>query len=332
MPINCSIRSKYGLDSSRNSELIEELIATDIDAYGEEWTDSERRRTIIFMVCLILIWMSLIYIDATVMIRPDIIFWSKIIAQNILLAMVFFVCGYSVIFHNLNEAYSRKICHVFAYALPVSLHILWTQRESEGQSELPDSIELTWTCWFQFIPFLALIKPVRRKSSTMMVIFRAIDRIKDRPYTLTWMTTQLLGNYAAILFLHLYLASQEDKRRVKLAILPMCINVFGDGLAEPVGLRWGKNKYTTSALWYKGSFCSGNFERSYEGSACVYFVTLLSLIPFYSLFTATQFAFNMIFLPPAMTLCEAWAPHTWDNPFLTAVCGVFLIFNYEIVP
>ena len=54
----------------------------------------------------------------------------------------------------------------------------------------------------------------------------------DFPYMDIW-------HLFAILLLHFYLTSQKDIRRVKMAVLPMVINVLGDGLAEPVGVRWG---------------------------------------------------------------------------------------------
>lgn len=307
---------------------IENIMKIDMDAYGEEWSVAEARRTYVFIVCLCLFWIFLVYLEGIVLIRPDVIFWSKLVFQNFILACVFVLCGYFVVFHDLNESYSRKICHVCAYALPISLHFLWPQYH---QSKFMGTFELTWACWFQFLPFVALVKPLRRKSGALMLAFWAIDRASDRPYTLTWMLSQLLGNYVAILFMHAYLSSMEDDRCARLAVLPMLINVLGDGLAEPVGVRWGKNKYTTSALWYNGSFCSGNFERSYEGSACVFFVSLIGLLPFRELFTVKQFVLSAIFLPITMTLCEAWAPHTWDNPFLTGVCALFMICIFELI-
>ena len=326
------LRSKHALHSAVESNVLDDLLIADLQAYGEEWSPAERRRTTVYVVCLILIWIALLYFDEVVLLKPDFIFWSKVLIQNFFMALVFLACGYSVIFCRLNEGYSRKICHVFAYMLPILLHVLWSARKYDTDSRFPSSVELTWTCWVQFFPFLALVKPIRRKSRFLMVIFRAIDRQKDRPYTLTWMTSQLVGNYVAILIVHSYLASQEDYRRANLAILPMLVNVFGDGLAEPVGIRWGKNKYTTCAVWHNGMFCAGKFERSYEGSACVYFVTLIALVPFYSIFTVSQFTLSVIFLPLTTTLCEAWAPHTWDNPFLTMVCGVFFMLIFETIP
>ena len=325
----CTLRVTYAHISKTFYSAIESLVAVDMDAYGVKWTDAERRRTYCLVGCLILIWICLLYVTGTVLIQPNFVYWGKLIIQNTILAMVFVTCGCLITFYELKENYSRKICHIFAYALPVSLHFLWV---SGDKSVLPDSIELTWTCWFQFIPFIALIKPIRRKSSILLLAFRAIDRTQDRPYTLVWMLSQLLGNYISILAFHFYLGLQTNASLVRLALLPMLINVFGDGLAEPVGVRWGKNKYTTAALWYNGSICAGRFERSYEGSACVYVVTLLSLIPFRYLFTPTQFAMTMVLLPIMMTVCEAWAPHTWDNPFLTSVCGAFLIFVHELIP
>lgn len=320
-----------GLSTAHNANecsiAMENLIKIDMQSYGEEWTINEQRRTYVFITCLFLFWIFLVFLSEVVFIRLDFFFWAKLVLQNILLILVFCFCGYCVLFYALNESYSRKICHVCAYVLPISLHFLWRQQKAN----LINSLELTWACWFQFFPFMALIKPVRRRRSALMIAFRAIDRVQDRPYTLTWMLSQLVGNYVAILLMHVYLASKRDEYG-RLAILPMLINVLGDGLAEPVGVRWGKNKYVTSALWYNGSFCSGTFERSYEGSACVFFVTLIGLVPFRELFTATQFVVSMVFLPVTMTLCEAWAPHTWDNPFLTGICTLFIIFIFEFVP
>ena len=305
---------------------IENIIKIDMDAYGEDWSVGEARRTCVFVVCLCLFWVFLVYLEGAVLVRPDFVFWLKLLFQSLFLAFIFVLCGYFVVFHDLNESYSRKICHVCAYVLPISLHFLLYQ----DQPKLIGTLELTWACWFQFLPFIALVKPLRRKSGALMLAFWAIDRVKDRPYTLSWMLSQLLGNYLSILFMHTYLSSMEDERCTRLAILPMLINVLGDGLAEPVGVRWGKNKYTTSALWHNGSFCSGKFERSYEGSACVFVVSLFGLLPFRELFTVKQFVLSAIFLPITMTLCEAWAPHTWDNPFLTGVCALFMICIFEL--
>ena len=40
----------------------------------------------------------------------------------------------------------------------------------------------------------------------------------------------------------------------------------------------------------------------------------------------------MVVLPPLMTLTEAIAPHTWDNPLITLVGAAFILCTYEFVP
>jgi hypothetical protein len=49
------------------------------------------------------------------------------------------------------------------------------------------------------------------------------------------------------------------------------------------------------------------------------------------LFTRGQYVVNMAALPPLMTLTEAIAPHTWDNPFITLVGAVFILCTYEFI-
>ena len=57
--------------------------------------------------------------------------------------------------------------------------------------------------------------------------------------------------------------------------IPILINNVGDGLAEPVGVRFGKHKYTTTALYYKGKFWNSEFTPSYERSSCLYLTSLI---------------------------------------------------------
>ena len=70
---------------------------------------------------------------------------------------------------------------------------------------MPTIWDMSWTVWFQFIPFYLQIKPIRRRSTFLMLVYRAYDRAQDRPYTLTWLLTQLAGGYVIILGLYLYL-------------------------------------------------------------------------------------------------------------------------------
>ncbi len=103
-----------------------------------------------------------------------------------------------------------------------------------------------------------------------MLAFRAIDREEDRPHTLEWLISQAVAGLAAIVGIMMFLSSSvrqdaDDKgARLMLVMIPILINGVGDGLAEPVGIRFGKHKYKTRALWYQGRCCSGSFTRSFE--------------------------------------------------------------------
>ena len=100
-------------------------------------------------------------------------------------------------------------------------------------------------------------------------------------------------------------------------LIPLIVNGLGDGLAEPIGIRFGKHKYRARALWYGGRICSGNFHRTLEGSACVFFSGVLSVSVLYNEWQSkTRFLIALLSVPTGMTAAEAFATHTWDTPFL----------------
>ena len=102
------------------------------------------------------------------------------------------------------------------------------------------------------------------------------------------------------------------------------INVIGDGLAEPVGVRFGKYEYQTKAL-----FTNKTYVRTLEGSACVLITGFIVIAMHFEFFTMTQFILSMLFVPIIMTLTEAYSPHTWDTPFLmfTGYTSLMLIMQ-----
>ena len=111
------------------------------------------------------------------------------------------------------------------------------------------------------------------------------------------------------------------------------VNGLGDGLAEPIGIRFGKHKYRARALWYGGRMCSGNFHRTLEGSACVFFSGVLSVSVLYNEWQSkTRFLIALLSVPTGMTAAEAFAPHTWDTPFLFLVGAALVWFLFECVP
>jgi len=107
----------------------------------------------------------------------------------------------------------------------------------------------------------------------------------------------------------------------ELSYIPIFINGIGDGLAEPVGIRFGRHKYKVRALFGKSDV---KYVRSLEGSACVLITSIITTLIFLPVFTPGQAIFVVITIPIGMTLMEAFAPHTWDSPFLFGVSGILL--------
>ena len=169
---------------------------------------------------------------------------------------------------------------------------------------------------FLFIP------PIRNRISILDTAFMSIDRPEDRPYTLLWITTQTAGNFLVTIPFSTYLILID---RMELIFIVMLINGFGDGLAEPIGIRFGKHKYETRAL-----FTKRKYVRSIEGSSCVFFASLIVIIFFHLSFNPIQFLVALITIPIVMTLAEAFAPHSWDNPFLSLVGEISLILIINI--
>ena len=66
-------------------------------------------------------------------------------------------------------------------------------------------------------------------------------------------------------------------------MVPILVSGIGDGLAEPVGVRFGRLKYKTYAL-----FSKIKYERTVEGSACVFITSIIVIIFFQSSFTYSE--------------------------------------------
>ncbi len=166
---------------------------------------------------------------------------------------------------------------------------------------------------------------LRRKFPILAYAFVAWDRIEDRPYTLRYdMLEDILRFVVYLPFIVLF-----GKASI-IIMIPNLINEFGDGLAEPVGLRFGRHKYRTRSLWYNGKFWNGDFQRSLEGSAMVYIISIVVLLLYQDLFTSTQLIISLIFLPVIMTVAEAFSPHTNDGPMLalTGCSFLWVTMNY----
>ena len=206
--------------------------------------------------------------------------------------------------------YTRKLQHFAAYVVP-----LLVRPDPNASTSV---LYLAWGEWFTLLAFLLMIKPIRERSTFFMLQFNSMDRPEDRPNTMKWLIggNIIPGMFLIILFTHLYSATNQQG----LTMIFIFITGLGDGLAEPVGITWGRHKYQT-----RGCFSPDKYPRSWEGSACVFMSGLIFSCTFYTAFAnETQFWIAMAALPPTMAYAEATSPHTLDTPFLMGLGGLIL--------
>ncbi|TMW66808.1 hypothetical protein Poli38472_014120 [Pythium oligandrum] len=201
--------------------------------------------------------------------------------------------------------YTRKLQHFAAYMVPLVI-----------KSEFHGPLELGWGDFFSMLGFLVLIKPIRENSKFFMLQFNSLDRPEDRPNTLKWI---IAGNIAPGMFILLFFKWLFADQGALIFII-VFITGIGDGLAEPVGIAWGKHKYKT-----RGCFSKNKYTRSWEGSACVFLSGMIFPALQYADFANfTQVLLSMVVLAPTMAYAEATAPHTMDTPVLMIGCGAIL--------
>lgn len=175
------------------------------------------------------------------------------------------------------------------------------------------------------VPFIWLVSfwaPVRRRSRFLKTCFLSFDRPEDRPFTVLWMMSAFIVGYGVLLGMIQWLGVYQAAH---LIFITTFISTFGDGLAEPVGVRFGTHKYSVKAL-----FTDRLYHRTYEGSACVFLSGVGAIAVMYDYFTPLQFVLMILILPLAMAITEAKSPHTWDNPFMHLVGGLVTVFVINV--
>ena len=196
--------------------------------------------------------------------------------------------------------YTRKVNHFALFFIPVFLRSVFPHEMSFER--------FITGCVIGTVTLFIYIKPIREKISIIATMFLSFDRPEDRPNTLWWLFTQILAGYIVLVPAVIFFVSNG---LVEIIWIPIFIIAFGDGLAEPVGIRFGKHKYKTYAF-----FSKKKYVRSMEGSACVFLASIIVVMVFHSSFTQLQFIVALIFIPFLMTFVEAFSPHTWDTPTL----------------
>lgn len=235
------------------------------------------------------------------------ILYQVLTACSILTVQYF--TGLLVLQRGVKVNYTRKINHFALFLIPLLLGHLFSLQHSLGS--------FIFACVFMTAFLGVYTRPVRGKIPVLETMFKSFDRPEDRPHTLLWLFTQVLAGYM-ILIPMVILFVQSGFESV--VALPLLINAFGDGLAEPVGVRFGKHKYRVYALFSKKPYV-----RSLEGSACVFLASLILIAGFKEAFTFDQLLAALFCIPLIMTLAEAFSPHTWDTPVLN-ITGYSILY------
>lgn len=236
-------------------------------------------------------------------------FWLNQATKVVFLHLISYLEGLVVLNWGVKVNYTRKFHH-FALFLCPYIFIRFIPYEETLVTLFAGPV-------FSMLTLLIFVKPLRERVGIIRVMFASFDRPEDRPHTLRWITTQYLGTFlVAIPLAYAYHDLQMDN----LVILLVLVNGIGDGLAEPVGVTWGRHTYTVRAL-----FTEKRYTRSLEGSACVFFTALVVTVVFRHDFTDSQFMAMLLLFPAGMTLAEARSPHTWDSPFLFFTGGLLML-------
>ena len=131
-------------------------------------------------------------------------------------------------------------------------------------------------------------------------IFLSQDYREDCPDTLIFQLTEDIVRFA--IYFPLKLLVVNLVREPGIIFILTAVNNIGDGLVEPVCVKWGEHKYSTTTLYHKGHFFKGKVTRSYKGSACVLVTTFVVIAANYTAFNTTQFWIMFAALPFLMTI------------------------------
>jgi dolichol kinase len=230
-------------------------------------------------------------------------FWVAELLKMALLGGVAYGGGLLVRLRGVKVNYTRKVNFFALYLVPMLVDRLFPTVKSSGAAAVRAVLFMALMLFF--------LKPVRERLTLAGTMFLSYDRPEDRPHTLFWLTTQLLAGYAVLIPMQILFRKLGF---AELIFIPILVHGLGDGLAEPVGVRFGKHKYSCRALLSKR-----RYTRSLEGSACVLLAGLAAVLSFHASFTPPQFIGALAVVPIGMTLAEAFSPHTWDTPYMFLV-------------
>ena len=255
------------------------------------------------------------YLSYTHQTNQPYIFWLNQLSKYIIITLIQYFSSLLAKNYKIKVNYTRKIVHISYFIWPQILDKLLIKYDKTIYTEL-------WNIWIILFLLLLMSYPIRKRCSLFKTLFISVDRPEDQPYTLIWFSSQIIVTLI-ILLPFIYYFNRIDQ--TNLVFIPILINGLGDGLAEPVGVRFGKHIYKT-----QGCLSNRVYQRSYEGSACVYLVSILVISGYYHYLTKNQLIFSMITIPICSTLAEAYSPHTWDSPCIYLTVLILLVVTLQI--
>lgn len=236
-------------------------------------------------------------------------FWINQLVKVALLVAIQYSTGRLVLGRGVRVNYTRKINHFALFFIPLFLDDLF------GQSRTVSTVLVSALLSVGVLGLF--IRPIRSRLPIINTMFASFDRPEDRPHTLSWLSTQIATGWLVAIGMVAWMIQVGLE---SLMMIPILVNGIGDGLAEPVGIRFGQHQYRVHAL-----FSKKKYVRTLEGSACVFVTGLVVLLFYQSSFTPVQFWVGLALLPLLITLAEAFSPHTWDTPFMLGVGYLTLI-------
>jgi len=254
------------------------------------------------------------------------------VLNSTIVVAVQYTAGFLNVFCGVKTAYTRKLIHLTVFSLPFIIDALVGGFEDDTTAQLA----LGWNGFVAQFIFMLFTIPSRkvidfclgnvrdkdnatwkRALNFPSLALAGLDRAEDRPNTLKWLQIQVILSYLFVASLT-FINEQVGELAVETVILvPTIIGGFGDGLAEPVGRKWGGN------YQYKTHGCCTQYDyvRSYPGSAMVWLSGIVAVAFNFEEFTTIQFVIGMVVIPLMGTVVEAKAPHTLDNPFIVLFVG-----------
>ena len=228
-----------------------------------------------------------------------------------------------VIKANIKVNFTRKIIHFIMFVMILDLFESPIPTFYAQQINFHVLFYLIIRSVIFWILYLSLFtKFIRKKIKFFDIAFKSIDRPEDRPHTLKWLISQMLVLYIISIPFILHFELIGKSKIISILIL---INYLADGVAEVIGILFGKHKYKTNAI-----FTKKKYTRSLEGSLGFFIISIISLVLYRELFSNIQFIFAILLVPISLTISEAKSPHTWDNPFLFLIGSILFLFILKI--